>query len=107
MQPAEAAIRRILEQYSRPQPGTGSGLLDAVSNLKVDRHDVAGAIHIAEDALDRSSHDEELRPILERLLEFKRGDRRYDAHDMAGILSICNEGLTALADAPAAYGPRP
>lgn len=107
MSPAEAAIRRIVEQYSRPQPGTGSGLLDAVSNLKVDRHDVAGAIHIAEDALDRSSDDEELRPFMERLLEFRRGDRRYDAHDMAGILAICNEGLTTLADAPASYGPRP
>jgi hypothetical protein len=107
MSPAEVAIRRIVEQYSRPQPGTGSGLLDAISNLKVDRHDVAGAIHIAEDALDRSSHDEELRPILERLLEFRRGDGRYDAHDMTGILAICNEGLTTLTDAPDSYGPRP
>jgi hypothetical protein len=107
MSPAEVAIRRIVEQYSRPQPGTGSGLLDAISNLKVDRHDVAGAIHIAGDALDRSSDDEELRPVLERLLEFRRGDRRYDAHDMTGILAICNEGLTMLTDAPASYGPRP
>ncbi len=107
MSPAEAAIRRIVEQYRRPQDGTGSAFLDEVSNLKVDRHDVAGAIFIAEDALGRSPGDDELRPVLERVLKFARGDKRYDAHDMAGILSICDDGLQALADAPVTYGPRP
>lgn len=106
MSPAETAVRRIVEQYARPQPGTGSGLLDAVANMRPDRHDVAGAVFIAEEALDTTDEDDVLRPTLERLLEFKRADKRYDGHDMTGILAICDEGLQAAAETPYASGPR-
>lgn len=106
MSPAETALRRIVEQYARPQPGTGSGLLDAVADMRPDRHDVAGAVFIAGQALGMTDEGDALRPTLERVMEFRRADKRYDAHDMTGILSICDEGLQA-ADAHTASGPRP
>lgn len=106
MSPAETAVRRIVEQYARPQTGTGSGLLDAVANLRPDRHDVAGAIFIAEEAMDATDEDDVLRPTLERLLEFKRADKRYDGRDMSGILAICERGLQSV-DEPSHSGPRP
>lgn len=106
MSPAETAVRRILDQYGRPQPGTGSGLLDAVANMRPDRHDVAGAVFIAEEALEATPEDDAFRPTLERLLEFKRADKRYDGHDMTGILALCDEGLQSVAE-PTSFGPRP
>lgn len=106
MSPAETAIRRIVEQYARPQAGTGSGLLDAVADMRPDRHDVAGALFIAHEALGITHDDDALRPTLERILEFRRADKQYDGHDMTGILSICAEGLQA-AYACSASGPRP
>lgn len=106
MSPAETAVRRIVEQYARPQPGTGSGLLDAVANMRPDRHDVVGAVFIAEEALEATDEDDVLRPTLERLLEFKRADKRYDAHDMTGILATCERGLQSV-DEPSYSGPRP
>ena len=102
---AETAIRRILDQYGQPQNDTGSDFLNAVGRLPPDRHDVAGAIFIAEAAIEVASAEDPMRPTLERLLEFKRADKRYDGHDMTGILLICDEGLRA--DAPEASGPRP
>lgn len=102
---AETAIRRILDQYGQPQNDTGSDFLNAVGRLPPDRHDVAGAIFIAEAAFADAGEEDPMRPTLERLLEFKRADKRYDGHDMTGILSICDEGLRA--DVPENSRPRP
>lgn len=103
MSPAETAVRRVVEQYGRPQPGTGSALLDTVANLKPDRHVVAGAIHIAEEALS-AGDDDAFREALGRVVEMKRSDKRYDRHDMAGILTLCGEAIEA---EPEPTGPRP
>jgi hypothetical protein len=105
MSPAETAVRRIVEQYGRSRPATGNGLLDAVANIRPDRHDVAGAVFIAEEALGMTD-DDALRPTLERLIEFRRADKRYDARDMTGILALCEQGLQAVEE-PSYSRPRP
>ena len=104
MSPAEKAVRRIVEQYGRPQPGTGSALLDTISNLKPDRHDVAGAITIAEEAMAADGEDDAFREALGRIVDMKRSDKRYDRHDMSGILAVCGEAIDA---EPEPTAPRP
>lgn len=105
MSPTETAVRRIAEQYGSPQSSSSSPFLTVVANLPPDRHDVAGAIFIAEEALAATDEDGGWRDTLARILKFKRSDGRYDRHDMAGILTICDEGIAA--EASPSSGPRP
>lgn len=106
MSAAEIAVRRIVEQYDRPQPASSSPLLSAIANMKPDRHDVVGAVTIAEEALASTHEDDAFRDTLERILEFRRTDKRYDTQDMAGIVAICTGALASHEQACTA-GPRP
>lgn len=92
--PGLAAVNKILE-YG-PHDGSGSDFLDAISHIKLDRHDVLGMIYIAEQALVGLPSDDPAKEVLDRVVAWKRSRPSYDKHDAIGILRICADFKSTL-----------
>lgn len=67
----------------------GSDFLNAISKIRLDRHDVLGMIHLAEQGLVGLDEGDAARPVLKRVVAWKRSSPAYDRHDAIGILRIC------------------
>lgn len=87
--PGMAAINKILA-YG-PRDDLDSDFLSAVSKIKLDRHDVMGMIHIADQALPILEEGDPTAIVLKRVSDWKRTSPAYDRHDGIGILGLCAE----------------
>jgi hypothetical protein len=100
-------VDRIL-QYDSTDTTSESTFLDAVAKLPLDRNDAAGMIFVAEEGLPQVGEDDPFRETIERVVEYRRSDGRYDRSDAIGILHVCREAVGAnLAPAPTHAAPRP